>query len=440
VAASVCIDGFNISLKRGSGVATYGRNLLSCLTALGYETQILYGPQRQLKINALLSEVSLFDASPVPPPFARLSETLDWLTPPTTRRARRVNQSGVVITRQLAPRAPPVDVRWSIPNVFHRANRAFVTWRGMTPVRLGGAGAGGPQIMHWTCPLPMRAPRAANVYTFHDVVPLRLPFATLDNKRRFYRLCERLLRQADHVVSVSETTKQDLIKVFGVPEARITTTYQSVDLARYVDPKSDDDAAREIAGVFNLDWRGYFLFFGGIEPKKNLPRIIEAYLASGVATPLILVGGQGWLDEDELRLMHHDLIEIRALRDQVLRREDRIRRYDYLPISLLVSLIRGAKATLFPSLYEGFGLPVLESMQLGAPVLTSTAGSLPEVAGEAALSVDPYDTQAIRRGIEALDADEGLRTDLAARGRAQAVKFSPAAHQQRLADVYARLV
>jgi glycosyltransferase involved in cell wall biosynthesis len=440
VAARVCIDGFNISLKRGSGVATYGRNLLSCLKALGYETQILYGPQRQLKINPLLSEVSLFDASPAPTLWSQLTGSLNWLSPPRARQARRVEQTGVVMLRQLAQRAPPVDVHWSSPNVFHRANRAYVTWKGMTPVRLGGGEAGAPQVMHWTCPLPMRAPGAANIYTFHDIVPLRLPYATLDNKRRFHALCQRLLRTADHAVAVSEATRQDLIRVFGVPEDRISVTYQSADLARYVDPKSDEEAAREVQGVFNLDWRGYFLFFGGIEPKKNLPRIVEAYLASGSKTPLILVGGHGWLDDDELRLLHPDLVEMTALRDQLLRREDRIRRYDYLPIALLVSLIRGAKATLFPSIYEGFGLPVLESMQLGTPVLTSTAGSLPEVAGEAALSVDPYDALAIRRGIEALDADEGLRDELSAKGRVQAARFSPQAHQRRLADVYRRFV
>jgi len=101
-----------------------------------------------------------------------------------------------------------------------------------------------------------------------------------------------------------------------------------------------------------------------------------------------------------------------------------------------VSLIRGARATLFPSLYEGFGLPVLESMLLGTPVLTSTEGSLPEVAGDAALLVDPYDVDAIRQGILTLDADEDLRSELSARGREQAEKFSPERYQARLEEAY----
>ncbi|MNT33711.1 D-inositol 3-phosphate glycosyltransferase [compost metagenome] len=118
---------------------------------------------------------------------------------------------------------------------------------------------------------------------------------------------------------------------------------------------------------------------------------------------------------------------------------DRIRQYEYMPFSMLISLIRGAKATLFPSLYEGFGLPVLESMALSTAVLTSTGGSLPEVAGDAAVIVDPYDVQAITRGIQALDADEGLRLELQARGLIQAGKFTPEAYQARLTDLYRKV-
>jgi glycosyltransferase involved in cell wall biosynthesis len=107
---------------------------------------------------------------------------------------------------------------------------------------------------------------------------------------------------------------------------------------------------------------------------------------------------------------------------------------------MLASLIRGARGVLFPSVYEGFGLPALEAMQLGAPVLASTGGSLPEVTGEAALLVDPFDVAAIRRAIEALDADEGLRGELSRRGPVQAERFSPAAYGKRLSELYARVL
>src|SRR5579863_9036491 len=164
VAARVCIDGFNLSLKRGSGVATYARNLLGCLDDLDFETQILYGPPKILRKTPLLREISLFDASP---PASRLSRWLsvaDWLRPPLHRRARRIDRSETVIARQMIAQAPPADVTWASTDVFHRANRSYATWRGFTSVSLG---AGGPaaDVMHWTYPLPMRARGALNLYT-----------------------------------------------------------------------------------------------------------------------------------------------------------------------------------------------------------------------------------------------------------------------------------
>jgi glycosyltransferase involved in cell wall biosynthesis len=155
-----------------------------------------------------------------------------------------------------------------------------------------------------------------------------------------------------------------------------------------------------------------------------------------VKAPLVIIGGKTWLKEQQGDILYDDLVQASVLEDGVLRRADRVRQYEFLPFRLLVSLIRGARATLFPSLYEGFGLPVLESMLLGAPVLTSTAGSLPEVAGDAALLIDPYDVDALRDGIRALDADEALRDDLRARGRLQAAKFSPERYRERLAEAY----
>jgi glycosyltransferase involved in cell wall biosynthesis len=189
---------------------------------------------------------------------------------------------------------------------------------------------------------------------------------------------------------------------------------------------------RSIENVFKVGWKGYFLYFGAIEPKKNLARIVEAYLASGATQPLIVVGGRAWLDEDETALMHQ------ARRNKQVRKK-KILLWDYMPFSLLVALIRGARGTIFPSLYEGFGLPVLESMSLGTPVITSTGGSLPEVAGDAALMVDPYDTVALTREIRRLAADDGLAAELSARGRVQAATFSPEACQARLAEMYRRL-
>jgi glycosyltransferase involved in cell wall biosynthesis len=114
----------------------------------------------------------------------------------------------------------------------------------------------------------------------------------------------------------------------------------------------------------------------------------------------------------------------------------RILRVDYLPLAHLVALIRGARALLFPSLYEGFGLPVLEAMSLGTPVMTSTAASLTEVAGDAALLVDPLDIRAMTKAIQKIDADSDLRADLRRRGAKRAKLFSPDVYRQRIGALY----
>lgn len=432
----ICIDGFNLGLSKGSGIATYARNLNDSLRSLGHETQILYSAPRKASRSALLNEVALVDA---PAPGKRFDpfRALQAWAPPGTRRAWPVTPSGEVLTRQLASRFPPAAMYWASPDIFHSANRAFATYRRFTSVHLGDDRA--TDVMHWTSTLPAHAPGLANIYTIHDLIPLKLPFATLDRKADFFALCREILKRADHVVTVSEHSKADICRIFDVDPSRITNTYQSVSLPRQIAERDEQEVAREVDGVFSLGWRSYFLFFGAVEPKKNLARVIEAYLASGVGSPLVIVGGKSWLDDDETRLIYEDVVSTMTLKAGILRRADRIRRYDYLPFSLLVSLIRGARATLFPSLYEGFGLPVLESMLLGTPVLTSTAGALPEVAGEAALCVDPYDTQAIAQGIRRLDADAALREDLAQRGRQRAQIFTPEKYQARLTDLYERL-
>jgi glycosyltransferase involved in cell wall biosynthesis len=155
---------------------------------------------------------------------------------------------------------------------------------------------------------------------------------------------------------------------------------------------------------------------------------------------LVIVGAQAWKSEDELKLLYDDNIRTLLQIDNETRVKRKIIQLNYAPFPLLVSLIKGAKGTLFPSLYEGFGLPVLESMLLGTPVISSTTASIPEVAGDAAILVDPYDTQQLAQAIRTLDQDEGMRDTLIAAGHLQARKFSPDNHAQRLRQVYDQLL
>jgi glycosyltransferase involved in cell wall biosynthesis len=294
-----------------------------------------------------------------------------------------------------------------------------------------------PDLAHWTYPLPLRVPGAVNLFTVHDLVPLRLPYTTLDNKRRYLALLRTIARTADHLVTVSECSRRDIIEITGIAPERVTNTYQAVDIPAGYRATAEEQVAREVEGAIGAGYKDYFLFWGSIEPKKNIGRIVEAYMASGLTTPLVIVGAQAWRAEGELRLLDA-LANGKPAKGDV--RRGRVIQLPYAPFGLLVSLIRGAKAALFPSLYEGFGLPVLEAMLLGTPVLCSNTSSLPEVAGDAAIAVDPYDTAAIAAGLRALDADAGLRADLTRRGLAQAAHFSPERYRARLAALYERFL
>ncbi|MFS0772745.1 glycosyltransferase family 4 protein [Sphingomonas sp. 1P08PE] len=427
----ILIDGYNLGLEKGTGVATYARNLAREAGRIGHHISILYGDRLPSARHPLLREIGFFD-SKAHTRHSRLRD-LAGIVSPRAARAAEIPITGRVVTRQFTGRLPHHDILVNARDVFSRASGRFDAWGTTTAVHLPRR----PDVAHWTYPLPLRAPEAANLYTLHDLVPLRLPYTTLDNKRRYLALIRTLARTADHLVTVSECSRRDIIDITGIAPERVTNTYQSVDIpVRYRDVP-EEQVAREVEGALGAAYKGYFLFWGSIEPKKNVGRIVEAYLASGVETPLVVVGARAWRADGELRLLDAFANGKPAAGDV---RRGRIIQLPYAPFGLLVSLIRGAKGALFPSLYEGFGLPVLEAMLLGTPVLCSNTSSLPEVAGDAALSVDPYDGAAISAGIRALDADAGLRADLSSRGLAQAALFSPDRYRARLDALYQRFL
>jgi glycosyltransferase involved in cell wall biosynthesis len=207
---------------------------------------------------------------------------------------------------------------------------------------------------------------------------------------------------------------------------RVTNTYQSTELPP---ARPQEELEKRLASLFDLMADGYFLFFGAIEPKKNVGRLIEAYLESGVSTPLMLVGADGWHVDKELRLL-------RGAHGTKLAASERIRRIEYLPRTMLFDLVRGARAVLFPSLYEGFGLPALEALGCGVPTMTSSAGSLPEVVDDAAITVDPYDIQAIAAAIRRLDQDGALRAQLSVKGLQRFAAFDMSHFCNAINSVY----
>lgn len=432
---TILYDGLNLSLKKGTGVATYTRGLMSAARSLGYQTGVVHGIPGNVPRDTILREVVLFDDAGTRTPGA-LFVARRWLrrriAAPFGVKPIPIPLSGTVILKSLQSQVGDSGLLYASNDLFNLARHHFKRYGNSLPMKFEVQ----PDLLHCTYPLPVTAKGALNIYTIHDLVPLRLPYLTEDDKRYHYKMLRSLVKRADHIVTVSETSRADIIRVLGVEEARVTNTYQAVHVPEMLREKTADVVADEISGVFHLDWKGYFLFFGAFEPKKNISRLIEAYLSAKTTKPLIIVGAPGWKGAETQELIDDDRFRFYLRSEDRILPQRQIQRFDFVSYPLLISLIRGARAVLFPSLYEGFGLPVLESMQLGTPVLSSTEGSIPEIAGNAALLVDPYNTEDMRKAIVSLDQDDGLCSSYSKAGPIQAARFSTDRYQQKVSALY----
>ena len=434
----VGVDGYNLAMPHGTGIATYATELVSALHGLGHGVDGVFG--LEVPADPSLRQAAFFDRyrrPPEPPRKVRRWQrpwrrTRDYLRAFGPHPARLVPLDGGVATTDEGTAAiPPFDRLVTAARLFEDASFAFARTGRFTTLRLPEP----PEVMHWTYPLPIRLAGARNVYTLHDLVPLKLPYTTLDDKNLYGRLIAGCLRHADQVCTVSEASKRDIVDRYGIDPARVTNTYQAAPLGAASPAGEAGGDARAVESIFGLERRGYFLFFGAIEPKKNVGRLIEAYLTLRSATPLVIVGARAWQSEAELQLMPQGGASGAAGTFHGPRGQTIIR-LDYLSRALLAKLVRGARAVVFPSLYEGFGLPVLEAMQMGTPVITSTTSSLPEVAGDAGLLVDPHDVNALVEAMRRVDGDEALVATMGARGLEQARLFSRERYQERLAELY----
>ena len=267
--------------------------------------------------------------------------------------------------------------------------------------------------------LPPILPRAS-VATVHDLGYLHFPGEHPPATRLLRRLSNRWsARRATRVVAISGATRDDLVHHEGVPTERISVVHHGK--APWFQPVKDRDQLAAVQAQYGLD-RPYFLFVGTLQPRKNLERLLAAFDQFAATHPeqlLALVGGIGWQTER----LRQALASIQA--------RDRVRLLGYVPDDELPPLYSGSLALAFPSLYEGFGLPALEAMACGAPVLTSSTSSMPEVVGKAGLLVDPQDTQAIAAGLARLADDPELRRTLGDRGQLRAGLFTweHAAHE-----------
>jgi glycosyltransferase involved in cell wall biosynthesis len=255
-------------------------------------------------------------------------------------------------------------------------------------------------VLHSTDYIPPFARACRSVITVHDLAFLHWPeLLTADSRRYFNGHIRRAVRSADRIIAVSHATKQDLVELLAIPEGKIDVVYEAPGLDLPANATSYQPPASD-----------YILYAGTFEPRKNLPVLVRAFARlrkRGYGGTLVLAGRPGWLAEP----MFAEL-ERQALGDAVL------------IVDLRPELYGGARLLALPSLYEGFGLPVLEAMNAGTPVVTSNVSSLPEVAGDAALLVDPYDEGALADAMWRVLSEPALAAGLARRGRERAAQFS----------------
>ena len=436
--APVLIEGRNLALSQGTGIASYARILSNTLRGLGYELDLLFDTEFRLSRNRPdWNELQLYDMSNRQGPritrLRRYRRAFRYLTvPPMALQAREVAESDLIADRSVFPGLHGFGRRMAIEMLFLRADQHLIRYgRRLTvkPLRQ-------PGLFHATHPAALEVKGCPNVYTVHDLVPLRLPHMTLDNKRAFHKTLGAIAEGADKIVTVSENSRRDFLHYFKVDEDRIVNTYQAVSLPEAYLQRTAEENAREVS-AFGLTPQKYFVFVGALEPKKNLERLIDAYLAAGSQNPLVIIGKLGWGYERIVEKLQRVAERPPVGPDgELLPLTERIIHLSYLPSTQVLSLVENARALLFPSLYEGFGLPALEAMLLGTPVIAANTSSLPEVVGDAGLLVDPYDQVSITRAIRMIDHDGDLRDELKRRGPVQAALFSPERFAERMKLVY----
>lgn len=282
-------------------------------------------------------------------------------------------------------------------------------------------------VLHVQFTAPPFAPCPV-VVSIHDLSFEHLPQTFNRRSRTQLRLTVRhSARRAARILSLSEHTRHDIIETYGLKPQRVT----AIPLAapEHFGPISDTRELQRVRHNYGID-RDYILSVGSIQPRKNLARLVRAYASlrgEGAADKLprlVLVGKCAWLYDETLRALDETNIK------------DAVVLTGYVPERDLPALYSGALCFVYPSYFEGFGLPPLEAMKCGAPVIVGNKTSLPEVVGDAALTVDPFDIEAIAGAIRRLVNDSALRRDLSIKGQERAKEFNWRETAKKTLDVY----
>ncbi len=279
-------------------------------------------------------------------------------------------------------------------------------------------------VFHAPCFQVPPARRAARIFTIHDLIPVTHPEMAIPSSVRHFRpRVKAYARRADLIVAISEATARDIVDYLDVPREKIVVIYQGTTFL----PKAPEEQVRAVRKRYMLE-KDYILFVSRLDPRKNLARLFLAFERSGLSKDfdLVIAGPKGWHMEEMTR----------TWQDISCKKE--IRWLDYIKDDELSALYGGAVFLAFPSLLEGFGLPILEAMSVGCPVLTSNVSSMPEVGGEAALYVDPYEVDSIADGLVRLVGDSTLRAKLSTAGHERVKIFTWDKTARQMIEAYGR--
>ncbi len=481
---------YTAAVRQGAGIGRYTRSLVQALASLDSQNRYilflprdsgphpryrLSGNEKVLLIGDPTGEIALFEelltqkgvqviVAPLNRALAVLRQQMPhqaWLFSWTTElegtplvtalatearslaiplhRIPRANHSleGMLTRLSSRPERPPSDLdappssQIKAPNFQER--QAPLSERALTILwhRLGLPVAvewftGPLDIFHSTDFVLPPVRQARTILTVHDLTFMRLPHCAEAGLRAYLsRVVPRSIERADLVLADSQSTKNDLIELLGVPPDKIEVVYAGVE-SRFR-PMEGEVALQRVKRRYGLDFP-FILSLGTLEPRKNFTGLIEAYaLLKDKGLKLVIAGGKGWLYEEIFAR-----VEELGLKDKVIFP-------GFVADEDLPALYNLARLFVFPSLYEGFGLPPLEAMACGTPVVTSDRPSLPEVVGEAGLMVEATDSQALAKAIERALTDEDLRQEMKEKGLKQAARFTWDAAAEKLLEVYRRL-
>lgn len=303
---------------------------------------------------------------------------------------------------------------FSVP--FKRSHQllSFVLWTPAIPARMKEFMLGTVDLVHCNTFSIPHFKKAKLVSTMYDLTVITHPECHQKaNIERCLKGIRASVERADHIIAISECTKRDLVNHLGAPEELITVTHLAAG-PEYSEVR-DKNALASVRAKYNLP-ENYVLFVGSLEPRKNIKTLLKAYSAVSArlrkAFPLVIAGAKGWLNSDI-----PSLVEGLGIKESV-------RFTGYIDANDICAVYSGASVFAYPSLYEGFGLPILEAMSCGAPVITSNTSSMPEVAGDAARLIDPLNAEELASALEAVLDNETLRAEMKKKGLARAASFS----------------